>query len=583
MKAMGLGSVVALILCLGSGIQAVTRYQDVMVLGSRSGHTGNHNQIRGWSPGSNSWDEMLYPAWKAGDSRWENCWKGGKVVALLTSNSPALIGSNVTFAVTLQFPRCQRANDDGDIVYDRRCRNDTANYQDQYVYNWTKWVDYCDQGNCSFISKFPDGRPFPQRHDWRRRNFVYVFHTLGQYYQQLGGPWTTLSLNTTNITAGTQMMEVSVYRRGHRRCYPVAKASDIYVVTDEIPFYVNISQKNDRSSSDKIFIKDSPIKFDVQLHDPSHYLDDAVVTFNWSFGDGNGSLISNDPDIKHTYNVLGNYSLKLTVKAAIPGPCNPVTPTPLVPTTHSTSTAHTTSNSTSNGTEFPPADTTFPFTTEGPNLTTYSTLTTTPVPTEAPGCFIYRYGHYETNLTIVDGILDVNIIQMTDVQVSASLAQDSFIDFVVSCQGSLPKDACTVISDYTCMVPQGMVCDKVNASDQCLVTLRRSFAEPGTYCVNITLRDDASVALASTLVSVNGFRPQRNIEAILIPLGLVVIVAAVIGAILFKKYKEYKPIGNAADQHADEGIRVYFNQIKSGLFKENAENDPLLKNKARII
>ncbi|KAM8967596.1 transmembrane glycoprotein NMB isoform 2-T2 [Pelodytes ibericus] len=585
MKALVLGSLVLLGLWLISGIQAVKRFQDVMVLGRKLGHERQSSQIPNWSPDSNSWDEQLYPAWKAGDSRWDNCWKGGKVVALLTSDSPALIGSNITFAVTLQFPRCQKENEDGDIVYERKCRNDSSSYQDQYVYNWTKWEDYCNEGNCTFSNKFPDGRPFPHHHDWRRRNFIYIFQTLGQYYQQTGRSSGVLSLNTTNITAGTQMMEVSVYRRGRRQHYPVAKASGIYIVTDQIPFYVNISQKNDRNASDNIFIKGSPITFGVNLHDPSHYLAKSVVSFDWSFGDGNGSLISNNPVSNHTYTLHGNFSLNLTIKAAIPGPCLPVTPTPLAPTTHSTPLAPTTHSTplatTTHSTPLPPTTHSLTTAHTTTNVTTIETTTTHMATTSASGCFIYRYGYYKTNITIVDGILEVNILEMTNVM---SQTPNAFIDFVVSCQGSVPTAVCTVISDSTCMVPQNMVCDEVGPSDQCLVTLRRSFAEPGTYCVNITLSDDASLALASTLVSVNeGFQSQRTIEGILIPLGLVAIVAVVIGALLYKKHKGYKPIVNAADNDSSDGIMVYFSKIKSGFFNGNDENNPLLKNKAGII
>ncbi|PIO29952.1 hypothetical protein AB205_0112020, partial [Aquarana catesbeiana] len=98
-----------------------TGFQDVLEFGRRTGHENRH--IHGWSPDSSSWNDQLYPAWKSGDPRWENCWRGGKVVALLTSDSPALIGSNVTFAVNLRFPRCQKETEDGDIVYQRGCAN----------------------------------------------------------------------------------------------------------------------------------------------------------------------------------------------------------------------------------------------------------------------------------------------------------------------------------------------------------------------------------------------------------------------------------------------------------------------------
>ncbi|XP_068092107.1 protein QNR-71-like [Hyperolius riggenbachi] len=604
MKVAGLGGCLLLLLlalCLIYSVQAAKRFQDVTEYGRRSGRDSHHNQIHGWSPDSHSWDEKRYPAWTSEDPRWENCWKGGKVVARLTSDSPALIGSNVTFVVNLQFPRCQKENEDGDIIYEKRCGNATSGYQDQYVYNWTKWVDYCSEGNCSFANTFPDGRPFPHHHDWRRHNYIYIFQTLGQYYQTTGRSSAFLSINTTNITAGAQMIDVKVFRRGYRRHYPVAKASGMYIVTDQIPFYVAITQKNDKNASDNIFIKDSPIQFDVQIHDPSHYLNQSSLSFTWNYGDGNGSFVSNSPVSTHNYTMLGNFSLNLTIKAAIPGPCKPVPPTSL-PTTHaattrmattelpSTTPSHTTSNSTGNSTELPPLETeTLSVTTEEQNVTTGSATTeqTTTVPTTAvfttpaSGCFINRYGYYNNKITVVDGILQVSIVATANVQVS-SQAASSLIDFVVSCEGSLPTDACTTVSDASCMIPQNMVCDQIPPSDQCLLTLRRGFAEPGSYCVNITLSDGASLALASTLVSVQGPGSNKTLSATLTILGLVVLAAAVVGVILYKKYRQYRPIGSASDDNGSR-ISVYFSQVKDVLFRGNHEHDPLLKSKAGVI
>lgn len=67
------------------------------------------------------------------------------------------------------------------------------------------------------------------------------------------------------------------------------------------------------------------------------------------------------------------------------------------------------------------------------------------------------------------------------------------------------------------MIPQNMVCDQIPALDQCPLTLRRAFAEPGSYCVNITLSDDASLTLASTLVTVE--RGKCNTECLLKTVG----------------------------------------------------------------
>ena len=43
--------------------------------------------------------------------------------AVLTSDSPALVGSTMTFVVSLVFPRCQKEDANGNIVYETNCRN----------------------------------------------------------------------------------------------------------------------------------------------------------------------------------------------------------------------------------------------------------------------------------------------------------------------------------------------------------------------------------------------------------------------------------------------------------------------------
>ncbi|NXU70983.1 QNR71 protein, partial [Oreotrochilus melanogaster] len=119
------------------------------------------------------------------------------------------------------------------------------------------------------------------------------------------------------------------------------------------------------------------------------------------------------------------------------------------------------------------------------------------------GCHIYRNGHYGTDISVVEGIFEVNIIQMTSIQDTESQVGKSLVDFVVTCQEGLPTDVCTVVSDPTCQVSKSMLCDPIIVTDECLITIRRTFEEPGTYCVNITLGDDTSQALTSALISIN--------------------------------------------------------------------------------
>nr|XP_009674769.1 PREDICTED: transmembrane glycoprotein NMB [Struthio camelus australis] len=529
---------------------AAIRFQDV--LSQETTSVTSYEKLHGWSSDQNEWNEKLYPFWEEGDPRWKDCWKGGKVTAKMVTDSPALVGSNVTFVVTLQFPKCQKEDNDGNIIYERNCTQDTPALQDPYVYNWTKWINNCGWENCSTTPShnvFPDGRPFPHHPDWKRRNFVYLFHTFGQYYQKKGRFSTIVSINTANITLGKHVMEVSIYRRGHSTYVPIARASSTYVVTDKIPLFVNISQKNDRNISDSIFIKDSPITFDVKIHDPSYYLNNSVITYKWDFGDGSGLFVSSSSITPHTYTLQGNFTLNLTVQAIIPVPCTPVTPTPPLPTSADSSTAVKTTGDNPDG-----------------------------------GCHIYRYGYYRTGISIVEGILEVNIIQMTNIQMTESQAENSVVDFVVTCQGSLPTDVCTVVSDPTCQVAQSVVCDPITITNECLLTIRRAFDEPGTYCVNITLGDDTSQALASALISVNGGSSSGATEGVFIFLGLLAVFVVIVAFVLYKRYKQYKPIERSPGQAENqEGLSAYFSSFKAIFFPTSNEKDPLLKSKPGIV
>ncbi|KFV15005.1 Protein QNR-71, partial [Tauraco erythrolophus] len=536
-------------------------FQDV--LSHRRTSPVTSKELQGWSSDQNKWNEKLYPFWEEGDPRWKDCWKGGRVTAKLDTDSPALVGSNITVTVTLQFPKCQKEDNDGHIIYERNCTQDSPASQDQqvYVYNWTEWTNSCGWENCTSNHShnvFPDGRPFPHYPGWRRRNFIYVFHTLGQYYQVIGRSSAKLTVNTANMTLGEHVMVATVYRRGHSAYVPIARANATYVITDKIPISVNMFQKHDRNISDYIFIKGSPIIYNVKIHDPSYYLNNSAISYKWNFGDGSGLYVVSSPTTSHIYTVQGNFTPNVNVQAIIPVPCRPVTPTASLPTSAVMTAASSNSDSS----------------------TAVELLEDNP----EGGCHIYRNGYYGTGISVVEGILEVNIIQMTSIQMTESQAENSLVDFVVTCQGSLPTDVCTVVSDPTCQVSKSVVCNPVIVTDECLLTIRRAFEEPGTYCVNITLGDDTSQALASALISVNGGSPSGATEGVFIFLGLLAVFGTIGAFVLYKRYKQYKPIERSAGQAENqEGLTAYFSNFKAIFFPSSTERNPLLKSKPGIV
>ncbi|XP_041102707.1 protein QNR-71-like [Polyodon spathula] len=600
--------------------------------------SGKHVRLPGWSLDTNGWNEGLYPSINRRRGK-------GNILAHLTSDSPALVGSNITFTARLEFPKCQKEDENGDLVYEKHCKDADASVRPgEYVYNWTSWIDDYGFGNCTDKSNcnvFPDGKPFPQHSDWRRNNYVYVWHTMGQYYQKNDRSVSSISLNTTNITLGQQLMELSVYRKSNRRKYsPATTASGIYFVTDQIPFIVTISQKNAQNTSDKVFIKDSDIVFNVKIHDPSNYLK-AEVSYKWDFGDGS-KLITPSSVATHAYNQLVNYTVKLNVEAIFELPCGPATPTPVsltsiasdpmtaMPSTvpSSTKSSETTSQETTAVATSSPmedstttvAQTTVPPTTDAVTQTTVPPTTdadaqTTAAPTTSaastavtfnsststaaftteprllqrrrrhPECKLYRYGSFIANLHIVAGNVAEESVRSTDVvQVSTTLVTDVTVDFLVKCSGSIPTSACTIILDSTCKVTKNIICEQVPAADQCQLTLQRAFNQSGIFCVNITLSDSASLALASTLVTI-GQESTYTVakEASLIAGAVLVVLIAVAALVLYKRYKVYKPVNRHPGEGSVEGITIYFHQLKMALFPGNEERNPLLHGKTAVL
>lgn len=111
--------------------------------------------------------------------------------------------------------------------------------------------------------------------------------------------------------------------------------------SDQIPFAVSLDQVNDIVAGDMRFIQNRAIAFTIALHDPSEYLSNADITFNWDFGDASGALISRELTVTHTYINSGSYKPQVVIQAVIPDKaCDPPVDTPTKapgpPTDHGT-------------------------------------------------------------------------------------------------------------------------------------------------------------------------------------------------------------------------------------------------------
>ncbi|XP_073681811.1 premelanosome protein a [Garra rufa] len=194
-------------------------------------------------------------------------------------------------------------------------------------------------------------------------------------------------------------------------------------------------------------------------------------------------------------------------------------------------------------------------------------------------CMIYRYGSFSTTLTVVQGIESVEIVEVNNVVIMATELEQNAVDLTVTCQGSLPNQVCTVVSDADCTSPvQALQCNAVTPTSECQMVLRQFFNNSGTFCINVSLTNDVSLAVTSAKLSVAiDTNLSRNTAGA--TLGVLVFICA-LGAIAFtyKRFKEYHPL---REDNTSSSFSSGISSVPSMLWnllsrKSTAESRPLL-------
>ncbi|NXC01293.1 PMEL protein, partial [Orthonyx spaldingii] len=143
---------------------------------------------------------------------------------------------------------------------------------------------------------------------------------------------------------------------------------------------------------------------------------------------------------------------------------------------------------------------------------------------DSPGCVLYRYGTFATQLDIVQGIESVAIVQVVPEGGGSS------VELTVTCEGGLPEEVCTVVADAECRTAEAESCSAVSPSPGCELVLRQDFNRSGLFCLNVSLANGNGLAVATTRVAVGGAAPASGRTTLFVGL---VLVAAALGTAAF--------------------------------------------------
>ncbi|KAK2862269.1 hypothetical protein Q5P01_001802 [Channa striata] len=172
-------------------------------------------------------------------------------------------------------------------------------------------------------------------------------------------------------------------------------------------------------------------------------------------------------------------------------------------------------------------------------------------PELTPDCMVYRYGSLATSVEVVQGIESVEIVEVSNVvSVETELDQNA-VDVTISCQGSLPSEVCTVISDADCITPVETICTAATPSPDCQMVLRQFFNDSGVFCINVSLTNDVSLAVTSARVSVTVGSSGTPVGTATIILGVMVLACVVccVGLMYSRRFKQYQPLREDHDDN----------------------------------
>ncbi|KAF4096467.1 premelanosome protein b [Onychostoma macrolepis] len=583
---------------------ALTRQVD------RSNSKSSFNQYQ-------TWNTKRFPVWKNGDPRYKNSWTGGQLKFDVGNDAPTLTGAKITFTIDIVFPHNQKVLPDGQAVWAKNCTiNGTQFHEGEPVYPEENSVDEWNAAfpNAPLLSRQGDKQP-PYVFVWKtwgkywqvcdgpsssltiRTDDVplgsYMMDVVIYHYRQkekfipIGYASTQFSI-TDQIPFAVSLTQVNDVDEGDQKFIQnraVAFSITLhdpsqYLSKSDVTFNWNFGDGSGTVISRELTVTHTYIAagaFKPQVVVQAAIPDSTCATppnLPTEARPTSNTLTSESP-IRLNEHITADHAtskssapIQKSTPASAMKTTIPPAPTNGVPERSSlekvfdlrsaSEMSETLNTATKTTLKATAAD--MEATMEDDYIENKAHVSI--IKRQAPNthdCVIYRYGSFSTDIEIIEGIESVQIVQVAvaDGFLLTEMEQNA-VDFTVSCQGSLPTEVCTVVSDADCHVPVMTICNAVSPSSDCQLILRHYFNDSGIFCVNVSMTNDVSLAFTNARVNINIADSRlTSAGAAALLLGILTVISA-IGAVAFayKRLKGYQRLSEdpAACKSKDTGM-----------------------------
>ncbi|XP_051962196.1 premelanosome protein b [Xyrauchen texanus] len=565
-----------------------------------------------------TWNAKLYPVWKDGDLSHKNSWTGGELKFDVGNDAPTLTSAKTTFTIDIVFPHNQIVLPEGQVVWAKNCTiNGTQFHEGQpvypeensadawntvfpnapplhkqedkkppYVFVWKTWGKYwqvCD-GPSSSLTISTDGVPLGSY----MMDVVIYHYRKREKFIPIGYASTQFSI-TDQIPFAVSLSQVNDKDEGDQKFIQNRAVAFIitlhdpsqYLSKSDVTYNWNFGDGSGTVISRELtvthtYIVSGAFKPQVVIQavipDPScatppntpteanpttnAFISENHIHSNWDITTDRTTKHSSDPIdlglVQRTEFTLPTTSSQeeqpFGLRTSIKIPASNVAIEVSKPLTTVTKTILKATNAT---------DSRMMLKKDTVQDQAHVGIIKRHAP-ETDHCVIYRYGSFSTEIEVIEGIESVQIVRVAvaDGFMLSEMEQNA-VDFTIKCQGSLPSEVCTVVSDADCHVPVRTICNAVSPSTECQLILRHFFNDSGIYCINVSMTNDDSLAVTNARVDINIGSRFTSAGAIVMVLGILT-VASVMGSVAFayKRLKGYQKLTDfpAACQSDGAGV-----------------------------